>query len=63
MILEFAAMKGANMKPADIGGAVAILGAGYLIGRDTTNNDFTTTDLFMIAALLVLGWYLAVHLS
>ena len=51
------------MKPADMGGAVAILGAGYIIGKDATTNDFTTNDLFLIAALLGLGWYLAVHLS
>ena len=51
------------MKAADIGGAIAVLAAGYMIGRDTTNNDFPTTDLFTIAALLAVGWYLAVRLS
>jgi hypothetical protein len=51
------------MKPADIGGAVAILGAGYLVGRDTERNDFTPTDLLIIAALLAIGFYLAVVLS
>lgn len=51
------------MKATDIGGAVAILVAGYIVGRDTTQNDFPPTDLLFIAALLGLGWYLAVHLS
>jgi hypothetical protein len=51
------------MKATDIGGAVAILAAGYIVGRDTTNNDYPTNDLFMIAALLALGYYLAIHLS
>jgi hypothetical protein len=61
--MQYIQTENTKMKPADIGGAVAVLGAGYLIGRDTTNNDFTTTDLFMIAGLLALGWFLAVHLS
>jgi hypothetical protein len=51
------------MKPADIGGFAAILAAGYIVGRDTERNDFTSTDLLFIAALLALGFYLAVVLS
>jgi hypothetical protein len=51
------------MKPSDIGGFAAILAGGYIIGRDTERNDFTPTDLLFVAALLGLGFYLAVVLS
>lgn len=52
-----------KLKPADIGGFAAILGGGYLIGRDTERNDFTSNDLLFIAILLAAGFYLAVVLS
>lgn len=53
----------AHVKTFDIGGFAAIIGAGFLIGRDTERQSFPTQDLFAIAALFVLGWYLAVTLS
>jgi hypothetical protein len=51
------------MKLTDIGGFIAILIAGYIVGRDTQKMDFPGTDLFGIMALLGLGFYLAVWLS
>jgi hypothetical protein len=51
------------MKGTDIAGFAAILAAGFIAGKDSEANDFTNTDLFMIAALLGLGFYLAVVLS
>ena len=59
------------MKPADIGGAIAILIAGYIVGRDTSEGtmDFQTpttllsTDMVFVIALLATGYYLAVYLS
>lgn len=52
-----------KLKGTDIAGFAAILVAGYFIGRDTQTNDFTTSDLFIIAAALALGFYLSVVLS
>lgn len=52
-----------KMKGTDIGGFAAILVAGYIIGKDNQVGEFSSMDLFLIVALLALGWYLAVHLS
>ncbi len=52
-----------KLKGTDLGGFSAIIGAGYLIGRDTERNDFTSGDLLFIAILLAAGFYLAVVLS
>ena len=51
------------MKGTDIGGFAAILVAGWLAGKDSAAGEFSGTDLFLIIALLALGWYLAVKLS
>lgn len=51
------------MKPADIGGGLAAIGAGFMIGRDYDNGEFPTTDIFIIAGLIGLAWYLSVYLS
>lgn len=51
------------MKGTDIGGFASILVAGFLAGKDSEKGDFTNMDLFLIVALLGLGWYLAVKLS
>jgi len=48
------------MKAADIGAFIAVLAAGYMIGRDNTNGDFPSTDLLFIAALIGVGYYLGV---
>ena len=51
------------MKATDIGGAAAILIAGFILGKDYDKGDYTPTDLFFIVALLAVGYYLAVYLS
>jgi hypothetical protein len=51
------------MKLTDIGGFAAILGAGYLIGRDQANVSWDGADILLIVGLLAVGWYLAVTLS
>lgn len=64
-------MRIGNVKAADVGGAIAILLAGYIIGRDVERGDMDfsqpstllSTDGFFILALLAIGYYLAVHLS
>lgn len=60
-----------RFKLSDIGGAIAILLAGYIIGRDTEAGDMDfaqpstllSTDGFFVLALLAIGYYLAVYLS
>ena len=51
--------------------AFAVILAGYVVGRDVERGDmdFATpstllsTDMFLVVALLAVGYYLAVHLS
>lgn len=60
-----------KMKATDIGGAVAVVLAGYIVGRDVERGDMDfsspstlmSTDGFFVLALLGLGYYLAVYLS
>lgn len=51
------------MKLNDTLGIGAAVLAGFIIGKDYENNDFSTTDLLMIAGLLAITYYLAIHLS
>ena len=61
------------MKITDFAGFIAILGAGYLVGKDiqvgvdsptvSGLGGFSWTDILLVIGLLALGWYLAVTLS
>lgn len=51
------------MNMNDIGGLGAAVGAGYLIGTDVANGDWSTTDIVFVVALLIIAFYLAVYLS
>lgn len=60
-----------RIKFTDLGGAIAVLIAGYIIGRDVERGDMdfaqpstlASTDMIFVIALLAVGYYLAVHLS
>lgn len=57
------AATGIKLKQTDAVGFIAILVAGFIIGKDWEKNDFTAVDFGMIVGFLILGFYLAVILS